>query len=60
MFVSFCKKNKQKKEHMTCLLVCSFIDFYSVLVSVSCPKALFLLKSDILFPITIVVADRLG
>ena len=33
---------------------------YSVLVSVSCPKALFHLESDNLFRITVVVADWLG
>ena len=33
---------------------------YSVLVSVSCPKALFHLESDNLFCITVVVADWLG
>ena len=33
--------------------------FYSVLVSVSCPKALFHLESDNLFRITVVVADWL-
>ena len=32
---------------------------YSVLVSVSCPKALFHLESDNLFCITVVVADWL-
>ena len=36
------------------------INFYSVLVSVSCPKALFHLESDNLFRITVVVADWLG
>ena len=35
-------------------------NFYSVLVSVSCPKALFHLESDNLFRITVVVADWLG
>ena len=34
--------------------------FINVLVSVSCPKALFHLESDILFRITVVVADWLG
>ena len=34
--------------------------FYSVLVSVSCPKALYHLESDNLFRITVVVADWLG
>ena len=34
--------------------------FYSALVSVSCPKALFHLESDNLFRITVVVADWLG
>ena len=42
----------------------SFMDIvktvYSVLVSVSCPKALFHLESDNLFCITVVVADWLG
>ena len=33
---------------------------YSVLVSVSCPKALYHLESDNLFRITVVVADWLG
>ena len=33
---------------------------YSVLVSVSCPIALFHLESDNLFRITVVVADWLG
>ena len=33
---------------------------YSVLVSVSCPKALFHLESDNIFRITVVVADWLG
>ena len=33
---------------------------YSVLVSVSCPKALYHLESDYLFRITVVVADWLG
>ena len=33
---------------------------YSVLVSVSCPKALYHLESDNLFRITAVVADWLG
>ena len=33
---------------------------YSVLVSVSCPKALYHLESDTLFRITLVVADWLG
>ena len=32
----------------------------SVLVSVSCPKALYHLESDNLFHITVVVADWLG
>ena len=36
------------------------IEIYSVLVSVSCPKALFHLESDNLFRITVVVADWLG
>ena len=36
------------------------IHIYSVLVSVSCPKALFHLESDNLFRITVVVADWLG
>ena len=36
------------------------ISVYSVLVSVSCPKALFHLESDNLFRITVVVADWLG
>ena len=36
------------------------IQYYSVLVSVSCPKALFHLESDNLFRITVVVADWLG
>ena len=35
-------------------------DIYSVLVSVSCPKALYHLESDNLFRITVVVADWLG
>ena len=35
----------------------TYIPFYSVLVSVSCPKALFHLESDNLFRITVVVAD---
>ena len=34
--------------------------FYSVLVSVSCPKALYHLESDNLFRITVVVANWLG
>ena len=33
---------------------------YSVLVSISCPKALFHLESDNLFPITAVVANWIG
>ena len=33
---------------------------YSVLVSVSCPKALFHLESDNIFRITVVVDDWLG
>ena len=33
---------------------------YSVLVSVSCPKAVYHLESDNLFRITVVVADWLG
>ena len=33
---------------------------YSVLVSVSCPKALFHLESDNLFRITVVIDDWLG
>ena len=33
---------------------------YSVLVSVSCPKALHHLESDNIFRITVVVADWLG
>ena len=33
---------------------------YSVLVSVSCPKALLHFENDNLFPITVVVADWLG
>ena len=33
---------------------------YSVLLSVSCPKALYHLESDNLFRITVVVADWLG
>ena len=37
-----------------------YLDYYSVLVSVSCPKALYHLESDNLFCITKVVADRLG
>ena len=36
------------------------IHFYSELVSVSCPKALYHLESDTLFCITVVVADWLG
>ena len=35
-------------------------NIYSVLVSVSCPKALFLLESDNIFRITVVVADWLS
>ena len=35
-------------------------EIYSVLVSVSCPKALYHLESDNLFRITVVVADWLG
>ena len=35
-------------------------NFYSVLVSASCPKALYHLESDNLFCITLVVADWLG
>ena len=35
-------------------------EFYSVLVSISCPKALFDLEGDNLFCITVVVADWLG
>ena len=34
--------------------------FYSVLVSVSCPKALYHVESDNLFRITVVFADWLG
>ena len=34
--------------------------FYSVFVSVSCPKALYHLESDNIFRITVVVADWLG
>ena len=34
--------------------------YYSVLVSVSCPKALYRLGSDNIFRITLVVADWLG
>ena len=34
--------------------------FYLVLVSVSCPKALYHSESDNLFRITVVVADWLG
>ena len=37
-----------------------FNELYSVLVSVSCPKALYHLESDNLFRITVVVADWLG
>ena len=37
-----------------------YIYIYSVLVSVSCPKALYHLESDNLFRITVVVADWLG
>ena len=37
-----------------------FLLFYSVLVSVLCPKALYHLESDNLFRITVVVADWLG
>ena len=37
-----------------------FITYYSVLVSVSCPKALYQLESDNIFHITVVVADWLG
>ena len=33
---------------------------YSVLVSISCPKALYYLESDNIFRITVVVADWLG
>ena len=41
--------------------ICLFLrSIYSVLVSVSCPKALFHLESDNLFRITVVVADWLG
>ena len=36
------------------------IEFYSVLVSVSCPKALYHLESDNIFHMIIVVADWLG
>ena len=36
------------------------IFIYSVLLSVSCPKALYHLESDNLFRITVVVADWLG
>ena len=35
-------------------------EFYSVLVYVSCPKALYHLESDNLFRITVVVADWLS
>ena len=35
-------------------------NIYSVLVSVSCPKALYHLESDNIFRITVVVADWLG
>ena len=34
--------------------------YHSVLVSVSCPKAVYHLESDNLFRITVVVADWLG
>ena len=34
--------------------------YYSVLVSVSCPKTLYHLESDNIFRITVVVADWLG
>ena len=37
-----------------------FVYVYSVLVSVSCPKALYHLESDNIFSITVVVADWLG
>ena len=51
---------------IACVIKCTeiwaymFRVFYSVLVSVSCPKALFHLESDNLFRITVVVADWLG
>ena len=43
-----------------CICDILFHYFYSVLVSVSCPKALYHLLSDNLFRITVVVADWLG
>ena len=45
-----------------CMLILSIFsqEIYSVLVSVSCPKALFQLESDNLFRITVVVSDWLG
>ena len=41
--------------------LCQFITFpYSILVSISRPKALYHLDSDNIFRITVVVADWLG
>ena len=54
------EKTKQIQNEIVELAWRSGCVIYYVLVSVSCPKALFHLESDNLFRITVVVADWLG
>ena len=56
-----CRNGIQYKlKHYIIRQVSVVYDIYSVLVSVSCQKALYHLESDNLFCITVVVADWLG
>ena len=59
-FRGFKTKSQNNSSKILFLTSRDGIYFYSVLVSVSCPKALFHLESDNLFRITVVVADWLG
>ena len=50
----------QRKAEIIKWFACPLLSIYSVLVSISCPKALYHLESDNIFRITVAVADWLG
>ena len=62
MFLALLNRTFQlsPQENTYTIALISIHYFYSVLVSVSCPKALYHLESDNIFHITVVVADWLG